>query len=91
MRIEVTTVNSRYENGSCAGGYYEIHNIQFLSGTKHTIATIESVIKNNLLYGREDTVLEEVMVSCEDSKLLTELKDYFNEYPIKVEFGSIYV
>ena len=68
MKVEIMTCNSKYKNGKCIGGYHEIHEINFLSNTKHLIATIDSIIKNNLEYGCNDTVLEDVSIQCDDEQ-----------------------
>ena len=76
--VEIFTSNSMYENGKCVGGYHEIHKINYLQNAHHLIATVESIIKNNLLYGCGDTVLEDVMVSCDDQKVVDEVNKHFN-------------
>ena len=43
--VEIFTSNSTYENGVCAGGYHEIHKINYLQNSQHLIATIESIVK----------------------------------------------
>ena len=58
--VEIFTSNSAYKNGVCVGGYHEIHKINYLQNTQHLIATIESIVNNNLMYGCDDTVLEDV-------------------------------
>lgn len=84
MNVEVRTCNSIYESGECVGGYYETHIAKCLSDVKHIIATVESIVKNNLLYGCTDTVLEEIQISCEDIEISKELENYFQRFPIKV-------
>ena len=76
MKANIRTCNSAFENGSCVGGYHEIHIVHYLSSTDHLIATIDSIIRNNLLYGCKDVVLEEVHVVC-DSKCTVE---YINRH-----------
>ena len=76
--VEIFTSNSAYENGVCIGGYYEIHKIKYLQNAQHLIATVESIVKNNLLYGCDDTILEDVTISCDDPKVVNEVNKYFN-------------
>lgn len=83
--MEIVTCNSMYEKGECVGGYHEIHKINFLQNVDHAIATINSVIKNNLLYGCEDTVLEDVIVSCSDDDTTDKINKYYQEHPTKVK------
>lgn len=90
MRVEVRTCNSTYENGECVGGYYETHTVKCLSNVKHVIATVESIVKNNLLYGCIDTVLEEIYISCEDIETSKELEKYFKKFPMKVMVEYVY-
>lgn len=89
--IEIMTCNSAYKNGECVGGYHEIHKINYLHNVQHLISTIDSIIKNNLLYGCEDTVLEEICVSCEDQKMEEEINNHYNGFcgKIRVRTGMI--
>lgn len=89
--IEIMTCNSVYKEGECVGGYHEIHKINFLQNTQHLIATIDSIIKNNLLYGCDDTVLEEVCISSEDKDMTEEVNKYYKGFcgKIKVSAGFI--
>ena len=68
--VEIFTSNSAYKNGVCVGGYHEIHKINYLRNTQLLIATIESIVNNNLVYGCDDTVLEDVTVSCDNQKVI---------------------
>ena len=90
--VEIFTSNSAYENGVCVGGYHEIHKINYLRNTQHLIATIESIVNNNLMYGCDDTVLEDVMVSCDDQKVVNEANKHFNGLcgKVKVHVGFNY-
>ena len=76
--VEIYTSNSAYENGKCVGGYHEIHKINYLQNAKHLIATIDSIIKNNLLYGCDDTVLEFVTATCDDQKVVDEVNKHYD-------------
>lgn len=55
--VQILTSNATYDNGKCVGGYHEIHKINYLQNAQHLITTVESIIKNNLLYGYDNTVL----------------------------------
>ena len=87
MKAYVTTCNSMIKDGEVNGGYHEMHEIKYLSGMEHLIATIDSIIKNNLLYGCEDTILESVVVDCSDRNAVKYIADHCNDifrYP-KIE------
>ena len=56
--VEILTCNSMYKDGECVGGYHEIHKINYLQNVNHLIASIDSIVKNNLLHGCDDTILE---------------------------------
>lgn len=77
--IRIMTCNAKYENGEVVGGYHEIHEVKYINGAKHIIATIESIIANNLLYKNDLTVLEAVNVECTKS-LVNPLSNYFTGY-----------
>ena len=76
--VEIFTSYSVYENGECIGGYHEIHKINYLQNTQHLIATIESIVKNSLMYGCNDKVLENITVSHDDQKVIDEINKSFN-------------
>ena len=71
--VEIFTSNSAYENGVCIGGYHEIHKINYLQNVQHLIATVESIVKTNLLYGCDDTILEDVTILVMIKKWLMKL------------------
>lgn len=83
--VEIMTCNSIYKDGKCVGGYHEIHKINHLQNSQHLITTVESIVKNNLLYGCNDTVLEDAMVSCDDQKVFNEVNKHFNGWCGKVK------
>lgn len=91
MKADVMTFNSMYKDGEIVGGYHEIHNIAFLSNTEHLIATVDSIIKNNLLYGCDDTVLERVYVGCDDLNaveyIIKHCDDIFHYRDVGVDIG----
>lgn len=75
--VEIITCNSTYSNGKCIGGYHEIHKINYLQNAQHLIATIDSIIKNNLLFGCNNTVLEEICISCAEQKVTDEINEHY--------------
>ena len=84
MKAEIITCNYMYENGKCVGGYHETHKVSYISGTSHLIATIDSIIKNNLLYGCSDTILKSVMVGCDDHNAvgyISQHREHIFNYP----------
>lgn len=87
--IEILTCNSIYQDGECIGGYHEMHKINYLQNIEHLIATIDSIVKNNLLYGCDDTVLESVSVSSSDKDVINALNNHYNGAcgKIKIEVG----
>ena len=89
--IEIITCNSMYKDGKCVGGYNEIHKINYLQNTQHLIATINSIVKNNLLYGCNNTVLEEVSVSCEDQKIIDEINEHYKGFCGKVKVDAWFI
>lgn len=89
--VEILTCNSMYKDGECVGGYHEIHTINYLQNINHLIATIDSIVKNNLLYGCDDAVLESVSVSCSDQSVTDALNEHYKEFcgKVKIEAGFI--
>lgn len=85
MKVEIITCNSKYEKQECVGGYHEIHDISFLQSAEHTIATIESVIKNNQLYGCNDCSLESVIVYCDNDSAVHEINKYYEQHDARVK------
>lgn len=89
--IEILTCNSMYQNGECIGGYHEMHKINYLQNIEHLTATIDSIVKNNLLYGCDDTVLESVLVSCSDQSVIDAINKHYKGLceKVKIEAGFI--
>lgn len=77
MKVTIITANSMYKNNQCIGGYHEIHEVNYLQNVEYVIATINSIIKNNLMYGCVDTVLESVEVLCENTATQIYIEEYF--------------
>lgn len=91
--VEIMTCNSTYKDGECIGGYHEIHKINYLQNSNHLITSIDSIIKNNLLYCCDNTVLECVTVYCDDLKVVDEVNKHYNGFcgNIKVYVEYTYV
>lgn len=89
--VEIMTCNSMYKDGECVGGYHEIHKINYLQNINHLIVTIDSIVKNNLLYGCDDTVLESVSVSSRDKDVIDLLNEHYKGLcgKVKIEIGFI--
>ena len=86
--VEILTCNSMYKDGECVGGYHEIHKINYLQNVNHLITTIDSIVKNNLLYGCDDTVLESVSVSCSDKIVINLINDHYKGLCGKVKIET---
>jgi ribosomal protein S3AE len=74
------------KDNDCVGGYHEIHEIKGLKNPMHIIATVTSIISNNIQYKDDDTVLKAVYISFIDDNesMEEEVMDYFkNIYPYK--------
>lgn len=89
MKAEVYTSNCAYENGICVGGYHELHDIRYLSSAEHLIATVKSIIENNLLYGCSDTVLESVEVRCDNEMVVECFRKHFGS-PFRYKDVAVY-
>lgn len=76
--VEILTSNAIYVDEKCVGGYHEIHQINNLQSTQHLIATVDSIIKNNLLYSCKDTILEDVRILCDDSSVVDKVNEHYN-------------
>lgn len=93
MKATIYTCNtSQSEDGTIKGGYHEIHSINYLQSVDHLVATVCDVIKNNLLYGCKDSVLEDVVIMCDDEFVVEHIKKNYNkvfccfEFKPKIEF-----
>lgn len=77
--LRIITCNTKYKDGETVGGYHEIHEVKYIDSARHIIATIESVIANNLLYKNDLTVLEAVNIECTEM-LVQPLTEYYANY-----------
>ena len=83
--ITLVTMNiQKDENGDNVGGYHEIHEIKSISNADHIIATVKSVVDNNIKFKNDGTELAAVFISFYEDNL--EMRDdvikYFRENPI---------
>ena len=69
-------------DGEYVKGYHEIHEIHNIKNVDHIIATVKSVIENNIKFKNDDTVLTDVFISCTDEDIENEVIKYFKENPI---------
>lgn len=69
-------------DGEYVKAYHEIHEINHLSNVNHIIATVKSVILNNLKFKNDDTVLSDVFISCSNEDYEREVIKYFSLNPI---------
>lgn len=87
-KIKILTCNSMYKDGECIGGYHEIHKINYLQNIEHLISTIDSIVKNNLLYGCNDTILENVSVSCSNQSVVDAINEHYKDFCGKVKIEA---
>ena len=80
--VIIITSNSLMRDGEYVKAYHEIHEINHLSNIDHVIATVESMIQNNLKYKNDDTVLTDVYVSCTNDDFTKAVVDYYKKNPI---------
>ena len=80
--VIIITSNSLMRDGEYVKAYHEIHEINHLSNIDHVIATVESVIQNNLKYKNDDTVLTDVYVSCTNDDFTKAVVDHYKNNPI---------
>lgn len=91
MSAEIMTCNSMYNDGECVGGYHEIHEIKYLQNVNHLIATIDSIVKNNFLFGCDDTVLESVSVSCSNQSVVDVINEHYKGFCGKVKIEADFI
>ena len=89
--VEILTCNSMYKDGECVGGYHEIHKINYLQNVNHLIASIDSIVKNNLLYGCDDTILESISVSCSNQSIVDAINDHYKGFCGKVKIEAEFI
>ena len=88
--VIIITSNSLMRDGEYVKAYHEIHEINNLSNVDHIIATVESVIHNNLKFKNDDTVLSDVFISCSDDDFKREVLKHFFLNPINgIRFEDI--
>ena len=94
MRAQIITCNSMYdENNKWVDGYHEIHEIDNLKGSEHFIATIESVIRNNIKFKNDNSIIDKVIISANDDECVKQAIHHFkdNSYLIDIEDVESYM
>lgn len=82
MKVVITTCNTLYKKHEVVGGYSEIHKINYISNIKHLIATVESVVVNNITYKNDSTVLDAILIECDDTEMVNALIKYYDKFSI---------
>ena len=80
--VIIITSNSLMRDGEYVKAYHEIHEINNLQNVDHIIATVDSVIHNNLKFKNDDTVLSDVFISCSNEDYQREVIKHFSLNPI---------
>lgn len=104
MIFQIVTCNSKWVDMKYVSSYHEIHEISGLQNKQHVIATINSIVANNLLFaehgatslpGYEEypieyyTKLDSVIISSDDQETLKEVIDYYKKNPISVKIEEV--
>ena len=104
MIFQIVTNNSKYVDMKYVSSYHEIHEITGLRNSQHVIATINSIVANNLLFkecgatllpGYEeypieyDTKLDSVIISSDDQETLKKVMDHYKENPLSVKVEEV--
>lgn len=84
MKMKIITSNSHFDaDGKEDGGFNEIYEIgPAIFSVPRTIAFVQSIITNNLVFACKDTTLVDVTVQIPDSELQDEVMLYFQRYPL---------
>lgn len=75
--IFVTTSNELFTKD---GGYHEIHEINFLSSPEHALATVKSIIDNNIKFTDYNCPLIGVDIECSNFNTCEFIQDYFSKH-----------
>lgn len=84
MIIQIVTCNNTYYKDTYVNSYHEIHEISNLLGvnqSNHIIDIVNEIITNNILFKSNNDVLDSVIISCNDSIILSEVMSYYEENP----------
>lgn len=81
-KVTIITDNATYNSlrSMVIGGYHEIHEIHYLSSIEHLLATIDSIIENNLTYSGLESELVSVTVETDDKKAFSAVSSHY-EHP----------
>lgn len=89
MRIQIFTCNDVYQNNKYKESYHEIHEIDNIYCLDHIIATIDSIVSNNLKFKTKDTKLNSVIISGDNNKIISQVISYYLQNKSEVEiFGA---
>lgn len=89
MLTRIITCNSIYQNKKYISGFHEIHEIDNLQNYNHMIATINSIVSNNISFKPSDTTLDRVIISAEDEDMINSVIRYYDRNPIDVEVMEV--
>lgn len=88
--VIIITSNSLIRDGEYVKAYHEIHEINHIQNINHIIATVDSVVHNNLLYKNDDTTLTDVFISCSDDQFQKLVIDHYKNNPVNgIKFEDI--
>ena len=77
-------------DGEYVKAYHEIHEINHIQNVEHIIATVNSVVHNNLLYKNDETTLTDVFISCSNDEFQETVIGYFKSNPMNgIRFEDI--
>lgn len=79
-----------FRDGSFVKAYHEIHEVNHLQNVDHIIATVNSVVHNNLSFKNDDTTLTDVFISCSNDDFQETVINYFKSNPMNgIRFEDI--
>jgi len=62
------------------GGYHEIHKISFLSSPEHALATVKSIIENNIKFTDYNCPLVGVDIECSNFNTCELIQNYYSKH-----------
>ena len=88
--VQIITCNSIYDkNNKWVDGYHEIHEITNIKSYAHFIATIESIINLNLKFKNDDSVIDRLIISCDDTHILNQVVQYYKDNPSLIDIQEV--
>lgn len=89
MRIQIFTCNDVFQNNKYKESYHEIHEIDNIYCLDHIIATIDSIVSNNLRFKTKDTKLNSVIISGDNMEMINEVINHYENNKPEVDiFGA---